>query len=128
MSRQATNGTADVVIYHNPACGTSCRTLALIEQAGIAPRIITYLQDPPARETFASLAKRIGVPVRALLREKEALYQTLGLGNASLGEDALLDVLAAHPILLNRPIVVTSRGARICRPAETVRDILPSTP
>ncbi|GGF50014.1 arsenate reductase [Azorhizobium oxalatiphilum] len=115
----------DVVIYHNPACGTSRNVLAMIRDAGIAPRVVEYLKTPLTRDELAALIARMGVPVRAVLREKGTPYAELGLGDPALGDDALLDAMAAHPILMNRPIVVTPRGARLCRPKETVLDLLP---
>jgi arsenate reductase len=115
----------DVVIYHNPACGTSRNTLALIRNAGVEPHVIEYLKCPPARAMAAELARRTGVGVRGLLREKGTPYAELGLGNPSLSDDQLLDAIAKHPILLNRPIVVSPKGARLCRPSEAVLDLLP---
>jgi arsenate reductase (glutaredoxin) len=115
----------DVVIYHNPACGTSRNTLALIRHVGIEPRVIEYLKTPPDRAEVRDLATRAGVPLRALLREKGTPFAELGLDDPSLDDDRLLDAIEAHPVLLNRPIVVTSRGARLCRPSEAVLDLLP---
>jgi len=115
----------DVVIYHNPGCGTSRNTLALIRNAGVEPHVIEYLKCPPARAMVAELAKRTGIGVRALLREKSTLYAELGLGDPSLSDEQLLDAIAAHPILLNRPIVVSPKGVRLCRPSEAVLDLLP---
>ncbi|WP_421358592.1 arsenate reductase (glutaredoxin) [Agrobacterium rosae] len=115
-----------VTIYHNPACGTSRNTLAMIRQSGEEPVIIEYLKTPPSREEIVSLAERIGVPLRSLLREKGTPYAELGLSDESLSEDALLDAIEAHPILLNRPIVVTEKAARLCRPSELVLDLLPN--
>ncbi|PWC74505.1 arsenate reductase (glutaredoxin) [Azospirillum sp. TSH64] len=114
-----------VTIYHNPACGTSRNTLALIRNSGVEPTVIEYLKTPPARDELADLIRRIGVPVRAVLREKGTPYAELGLGDPSLSDDRLLDAMMAHPILINRPIVVTPLGARLCRPSEAVLDILP---
>ena len=116
------------IIYHNPACGTSRNTLALIRAAGIEPVIIEYLKAPPSRDTIRDLARAMGQPLRALIREKGTPYADLGLSDPGLGDDRLLDALAAHPVLLNRPVVVTPLGARICRPAETVLALLPPTP
>lgn len=113
-----------VTIYHNPACGTSRNTLAMIRQSGEEPVIIEYLKMPPSRAEIVSLAEKIGVPLRSLLREKGTPYAELGLSDESLSDDALLDAIEAHPILLNRPIVVTDKGARLCRPSEQVLDIL----
>lgn len=112
-------------IYHNPACGTSRNVLALIREAGIEPTVIEYLKTPPSRETLAALIARMGVPVRSVLREKGTPYQELGLDDPSLGDEALLDAMMAHPILINRPIVVSERGVALCRPAETVLKLLP---
>ncbi len=115
----------DALIYHNPACGTSRNTLALIRAAGIEPTIIDYLTTPPSRERVRALAAAAGQPLRALLREKDTPYAALGLGNPALTEDQLLDAIGAHPILLNRPIVVTPKGTRLCRPSEAVLPLLP---
>lgn len=114
-----------VTIYHNPQCGTSRNVLALIRNAGIEPEVIEYLKTPPTRGTLRALAVRMAVPVRDVVRQKEALYKELGLDDAGLGEDALIDAMVAHPILINRPIVVTPLGTRLCRPSEAVLDILP---
>ena len=115
----------EVTIYHNPACGTSRNTLALIRNAGIEPRIIEYLKTPPTRETLVDLIQKAGLTVRGAIREKGTPYQELGLADPALTDDQLIDAMLAHPILINRPFVVTPRGARLCRPAELVRDILP---
>jgi len=115
----------DVVIYHNPGCGTSRNTLALIRHAGVEPHVIEYLKCPPARAMVAELAKRTGIGVRGLLREKGTPYAELGLGDPSLSDEQLLDAIAAYPILLNRPIVVSPKGVRVCRPSEAVLDLLP---
>lgn len=114
-----------VTIYHNPACGTSRNVLGLIRNAGIEPVVIEYLKTPPGRDELAALIARMGVPVRDVLRRKGTPYDELGLDDPALAEDALLDAMMAHPILINRPIVVTSLGVRLCRPSETVLDILP---
>lgn len=114
-----------VTIYHNPACGTSRNTLALIRNAGIEPVVIEYLTDPPSRDELTSLIARMGITVRDLLRRKGTPYDELGLDDATLGEDRLLDAMMAHPILINRPMVVSERGVRLCRPSETVLEILP---
>jgi arsenate reductase len=111
-------------IYHNPACGTSRNTLALIRNSGVEPRIIEYLKTPPSRAELVVLLKLMDIPARALLREKGTPYHDLGLDDPSLSEDALIDTMMAHPILINRPIVVTPLGARLCRPSEVVLDIL----
>ncbi|GJE15406.1 arsenate reductase (glutaredoxin) [Methylobacterium marchantiae] len=115
----------DVVIYHNPDCGTSRNTLALIRNAGIEPHVIEYLKTPPSRTMVRRLAQRAGITLRDLLREKGTPYSELGLADASLSEDRLLDAIAGHPILLNRPIVVTPKGVALCRPSEAVLDLLP---
>jgi arsenate reductase len=112
-----------VTIYHNPACGTSRNTLGLIRNAGIEPQIIEYLRTPPDRATLLSLIAAMQVPVRDVVRAKEPLYADLGLAEA--GDDTLLDAMLAHPVLINRPIVATSRGTALCRPSERVLDILP---
>ena len=114
-----------VTIYHNPKCGTSRNTLALIRNAGIDPAIVEYLQTPPSREVLAGLIKRAGLSVRQALREKETLYKDLGLDKITLTDDQLLDVMQEHPILINRPFVVTPLGVALCRPSELVLDILP---
>jgi len=113
----------DVTIYHNPGCGTSRNTLGLIRNAGIEPRVIEYLQAPPDRATLLSLVAAMGVPVREVVRTKEALYAGLGLADAD--DAALIDAMLCHPVLINRPIVVTSLGTKLCRPSEVVLDILP---
>ena len=115
----------DVVIYHNPACGTSRNTLALIRNAGLEPHVIEYLKTPPSRAMLASLIKRMGVQVRAVLREKGTPYADLGLSDEALSDSALLDAMMAHPILINRPIVVSPEGVKLCRPSEEVLDLLP---
>ena len=115
----------DVIIYHNPACGTSRNTLALIRHVGIEPHVIEYLKPPPSRALVQDLAARMGVPLRELLREKGTPFAELGLGDPALGDDQLLDAIEAHPVLLNRPIVVTPKGVRLCRPSEAVLDLLP---
>lgn len=116
----------DVTIYHNPACGTSRNALGLIRNAGIEPAIVEYLQDPPDRATLLGLIRRAGLSVRQALREKGTPYAELGLDDPSLGDDALLDAMLAHPVLINRPFVVTPLGVRLCRPSELVLDILPA--
>jgi arsenate reductase len=117
----------DVIIYHNPACGTSRNTLALIRNAGIEPHVIEYLKTPPSRLMLEALVARMGGSVRALLREKGTPYGELGLGDPALADDALVEAMMAHPILINRPIVVTAKGVRLCRPSEEVLDILPAS-
>ncbi len=115
----------DVIIYYNPDCGTSRNTLGLIRNAGVEPHIIEYLKTPPTRLLLRQLAVRAGAPLRALLREKEPLFRELGLDDKALDDDVLLDAIEAHPILLNRPIVATPKGVRLCRPSELVIDLLP---
>lgn len=115
----------DVIIYHNPDCGTSRNTLAMIRNAGIEPHVIEYLKTPPSRTMLKQLIARMGISVRALLREKGTPYAELGLGDPNLTDEQLLDAMQAHPILINRPIVVTPKGVRLCRPSEEVLDLLP---
>ncbi|MFP3610350.1 arsenate reductase (glutaredoxin) [Paraburkholderia sp. SIMBA_050] len=115
-----------VTIYHNPNCGTSRNALAMIRNAGIEPEIIEYLKTPPNRETLKDLIARAGLTVRAALREKGTPYAELGLDDASLTDEQLLDAMLEHPILINRPFVATPLGARLCRPSEVVLDILPA--
>lgn len=117
--------TMDVTIYHNPACAPSRNTLALIRNAGVEPNIIEYLETPLSRETLVDLIRRMGTPVRALLREKGTPYHELRLDDPTLTDDRLIDAMLAHPILINRPIVVTPWGVKLCRPSEAVLDILP---
>lgn len=116
----------DIVIYHNPACGTSRNTLALIRHAGIEPHVIEYLKTAPSRAMVAELAARTGQSLRTLLREKGTPYADLGLGNDAITDEQLLDAIEAHPILLNRPLVVSPLGLRLCRPSEAVLDLLPA--
>jgi arsenate reductase len=113
-----------VTIYHNPACGTSRNTLAMIRSSGEEPEIIEYLKTPPDRETILELVKAMGVSVRALLREKGTPYAELGLADPKWSDDELIEFMLAHPILINRPIVVTAKGMRLCRPSELVLDLL----
>jgi len=115
----------DVVIYHNSDCGTSRNTLGLIRNAGIEPHIVEYLKTPPSRALLKQLIARTGLSVRDLLREKGTPFHELGLSNPGLSDDQLLDAMMAHPILINRPIVVTPNGVRLCRPSERVIDLLP---
>ena len=115
----------DVVIYHNPDCGTSRNTLAMIRNAGIEPHVIEYLKTPPPRAMLERLIARMGITPRDLLREKATPFAELGLGDRSLSDDALLDAIVAQPILINRPIVVSPKGVRLCRPSEQVLDLLP---
>ena len=113
-----------VTIYHNPACGTSRNTLEIIRRSGEEPVVIEYLKTPPSREDLVKLLAAMGMPPRELLREKGTPYAELGLGDRSLSDDDLLDAMMAHPILINRPIVVTERGTRLCRPSEHVLELL----
>ena len=115
----------DVVIYHNPACGTSRNTLAMIRNAGIEPHVVEYLKTPPSRALLIELINRAGITPRNLLREKGTPYAELGLGDPSLPDNALLDAMIAHPVLINRPLVVSPLGVRLCRPSEAVLDLLP---
>jgi arsenate reductase (glutaredoxin) len=112
-------------IYHNPACGTSRNALAMIRAAGIEPVIVDYLKTPPSRRTLKAIIKATGGPLRALLREKDTPFAELGLGDPKWSDDELLDFIAQHPILLNRPIVVSPKGTALCRPSEKVLDLLP---
>ena len=117
---------SDISIYHNPNCGTSRNTLALIRHAGIEPTVIEYLKTPPSKERLRELVEAMGLPVRALLREKEAPYAELGLDDPRRTDDELLDAMLRQPILINRPIVVTPLGTKLCRPSEAVLEILPA--
>ena len=116
----------DIVIYHNPDCGTSRNTLAMIRNAGIEPHVVEYLKTPPARALLKELIDRMGISARDLLREKGTPFSELGLGDPSLSDEQLVDAMMDHPILINRPIVVTPAGVRLCRPSEAVLDILPA--
>ena len=113
-----------VTIYHNPACGTSRNTLAMIRQSGEDPEVIEYLKNPPSRERLIALIAAMGISVRALLREKGTPYAELGLADPKWSDDQLLDFMLAHPILINRPLVVTAKGTRLCRPSEAVLELL----
>jgi arsenate reductase len=115
----------DVVIYHNPDCGTSRNTLALIRNSGIEPHVVEYLKTPPSRAMVRQLIDRANLSVRAALREKGTPYAELGLSDPALTDAQLLDAVEAHPVLLNRPFVVTPRGVRLCRPSQAVLDLLP---
>lgn len=115
----------DVVIYHNPECGTSRNTLAMIRNAGIEPHVVEYLKTPPSRALIKQLVARAGLTVREVLREKGTPYAELGMGDLALTDEQLLDAIEAHPILMNRPLVVSPRGVRLCRPSEAVLDLLP---
>jgi arsenate reductase len=120
------NTSPDIIIYHNSACGTSRNTLAMIRDAGIEPHVIEYLKTPPARALLASLIERMGVSARSVLREKGTPFRELGLGDANLTDAQLLDAMMAHPILINRPIVVSPLGVKLCRPSEAVLELLPN--
>ncbi len=113
-----------VTIYHNPSCGTSRNTLGIIRASGEEPAVIEYLKNPPGRQTLKSLIAEMGIPVREVLREKGTPYAELGLGDPKWSDDELIDFMLAHPILMNRPIVVTPRGVKLCRPSEEVFDLL----
>ena len=115
-----------VTIYHNPACGTSRNVLGLIRNAGIEPTIVEYLKTPPSRATLLQLIAQMGISPRGLLREKGTPYEELGLADTSLSDAQLVDAMMAHPILINRPIVVTALGTKLCRPSEVVLEILPA--
>ena len=116
-----------VTIYHNPDCGTSRNTLAMIRQSGVEPEVIEYLKTPPSRERLRELTAAMGIPVCALLREKGTPYAELGLGDPALSDDHLIDAMIEHPILINRPIVVSPLGVKLCRPSEEVLDLLPAS-
>jgi arsenate reductase len=113
-----------VIIYHNPRCGTSRNALAMVRQSGVEPVVIEYLKTPPTRDRLKELIAAMGIPVRGLLREKEALFKELGLEKTEWTDDELIDAMVRHPILINRPIVVTEKGVRLCRPSELVCDLL----
>ncbi len=115
-----------VTIYHNPACGTSRKVLAAIRDAGMEPEVIEYLKTPPDRATLAGLVKRSGLPIRDLMRRKGAPYDALGLDDPKWTDDALIEQMLEHPILINRPIVVTAKGVRLCRPPEVLDEIFPA--
>ncbi|MFN3625838.1 MAG: arsenate reductase (glutaredoxin) [Hyphomicrobium sp.] len=115
-----------ITIYHNPACGTSRNTLAMIRQSGEEPRVIEYLKTPPTRQELVALLQAMGIPPRALLREKGTPYAELNLADPKWSDDEIIDFMLQHPILINRPIVVTPLGTRLCRPSEMVLDILPN--
>ena len=113
-----------VTIYHNPECGTSRNTLAMIRQSGVEPTVVEYLKNPPSRERIVELVSAAGITLRQAIRQKDTPYEALGLGDTSLTDDALLDTIGQHPVLLNRPFVETPVGTRLCRPSEVVLDIL----
>ena len=118
--------TTDIIIYHNPECGTSRNTLAMIRNAGIEPHVVEYLKTPPSRALLEQLIERAGIAPRDLLREKGTPYADLGLGDPSLDDGALIDAMMAHPILINRPLVVSPLGVKLCRPSEVVLDLSPA--
>lgn len=118
--------TVNVVIYHNPECGTSRNVLGLIHNAGIEPHVVEYLKTPPSRALLVELMDRAGITPRELLREKGTPYADLGLGDTSLSDEALVDAMMAHPVLINRPLVVSPIGVKLCRPSEIVLDLLPA--
>ncbi len=118
--------TMDIIVYHNPACGTSRNTLAMIRNAGIEPHVVEYLKTPPSRAMLVALVERAGITPRALLREKGTPYAELGLDDETLSDAALVDAMMAHPILINRPLVVSPLGVKLCRPSEAVLDLLPT--
>lgn len=120
--------TNNITIYHNPHCGTSRNTLALIRHAGFEPSIVPYLEQPPTRAELVALLGALGTPVREAMRAKEAVYKALNLDHPKWSDDELIDAMLAHPILINRPIVATPQGTRLCRPSEAVLDLLPATP
>ena len=124
MSR--TDSVVDIVIYHNPECGTSRNAFAMIRNAGIEPHVVEYLKTPPSRALLVELIERAGISPRELLREKGTPYAELGLGDTTLSDEALVDAMMAHPILINRPLVVSPLGVKLCRPSEAVLDLLPS--
>jgi arsenate reductase (glutaredoxin) len=116
----------DVIIYHNPECETSRNTLARIRNAGIEPHVIEYLKTPPTRALLHQLVERMGTSLRSILREKDTPYGELDLGDPALTDEQLFDAIEKHPILINRPIVVSPKGVKLCRPSETVLDLLPA--
>ena len=116
----------DIVIYHNPLCGTSRNALAMIRNGGIEPHVIEYLKTPPSRALLLELIDRAGITPRALLREKGTPYAELGLRDETLTDEALVDAMMEHPILINRPLVVSPLGVKLCRPSEAVLDLLPA--
>ncbi|KUR75190.1 arsenate reductase (glutaredoxin) [Novosphingobium sp. Fuku2-ISO-50] len=118
--------TTDIIIYHNPECGTSRNALAMIRNAGIEPHVVEYLKTPPARALLESLIARAGMTPRALLREKGTPFAELGLGNPELTDAQVIDAMMAHPILINRPLVISPLGVKLCRPSEAVLDLIPA--
>jgi len=122
------NSTPDITIYHNPACGTSRNVLAMIRESGVEPTVVEYLKTPYTREQLQTLLAAAGLSARELLRSKEALYETLDLANERWSDDELIGHMVKNPVLVNRPIVVTPLGTRLCRPADAVRELLPPAP
>ena len=116
----------DIIVYHNPECGTSRNVVGLIRNAGIEPKVVEYLKTPPSREELVKMIADAGLTVREALREKGTPYAELGLGDPSLSDEALIDAMMAHPILINRPLVVSPLGVKLCRPSEAVLDLLPA--
>jgi len=116
---------SDVTIYHNPGCSTSRKVLAAIREAGVEPNVIEYLKTPPARAELKSLLKRMGMAPRALLRKRGTPFEALGLGDPAKTDEALIDAMLAHPVLIERPIVVTGKGVRLCRPVEKLAEVFP---
>ena len=119
---------SDIIIYHNPACGTSRNALAMIREAGVEPQVVEYVKTPPSRALLVDLIARAGLTPRQLLREKGTPFAELGLSDEGLSDEALIDAMIAHPILINRPLVVSPRGVKLCRPSEAVLDLLPEGP
>jgi arsenate reductase len=121
----AMSATAETIIYHNPACGTSRKVLGMLRDAGLQPKVVEYLKTPPSRDELVSLLGRMGLTPRQILRRRGTPYDELGLDDAGKSDDSLIEAILVHPILLERPVVVTARGVRLCRPAERVLDLLP---
>lgn len=117
----------DIIIYHNPECGTSRNVLAMIRNAGIEPHVVEYLKSPPSRELLVQLIERAGISPRELLREKNTPYAELGLDNPAIDDERILDAMMEHPVLINRPLVVSPMGVKLCRPSEAVLELLPDT-
>jgi arsenate reductase len=117
--------TTETIIYHNPACGTSRKVLGILRDAGLQPKVVEYLKTPPSRDELVSLLGRLGMSPRQILRRRGTPYDELGLGDAGKSDDSLIEAILAHPILLERPVVVTPLGVRLCRPAETARELIP---
>ena len=117
---------SEVVIYHNPACSTSRKVLGMIREAGVEPRVVEYLKTPPSRAELVDLLHLMGLTPRQLLRRRGTPFEDLGLGDPAKSDDALIDAILAHPMLMERPVVVGPRGARLCRPPERVQEVLPA--